>query len=287
MAALAGLKTAAWPWRGPVGIVEEDASAKRSKCTSWTTGACSAPRSSEAEVGELLEGAARPRFDLDHYRILARHLAAGRAKVVELSGTDRAGPALMHLELVVPGAVPGAGAPPPGPRWKCCSRAAAAGPPGGASLEDWFVPGVRPANGRDRSVPPARSPRSRTAWSRARARWLRADPVHLRADRDQRAPVPEPGVSVSRRRKPRPGGRAEPAACRKIHAARGARRTNGACGSTGPDARRSERRPPVELAGRSIDPHLPPKRWHALLTEIQMALYEHAVNTARERAAIR
>jgi len=38
---------------------------------------------SEPEVAELLEGAPRPRFDLDHYRILSRHLAKGRARVVE------------------------------------------------------------------------------------------------------------------------------------------------------------------------------------------------------------
>ena len=39
---------------------------------------------SEAEVAELLENAPRPRFDLDQYKILARHLKHRRLKVVEL-----------------------------------------------------------------------------------------------------------------------------------------------------------------------------------------------------------
>ena len=41
-------------------------------------------------------------------------------------------------------------------------------------------------------------------------------------------------------------------------------------------------RPPLEIAGRDIDAELPDKRFHALLNEIQMALYQHAVNTARD-----
>jgi len=40
--------------------------------------------------------------------------------------------------------------------------------------------------------------------------------------------------------------------------------------------------PPIELAGADVDSNLPDKRWHPLLTEIQMALYDQAANTARE-----
>jgi len=87
-AALAGLKTAAWPWRGPIGIVEEDPEENPVReavdvhvvhnwCLLGTA-------HSEAEVAELLEGAPRPQFDLDQYKILSRHLARGRAWVVEL-----------------------------------------------------------------------------------------------------------------------------------------------------------------------------------------------------------
>ena len=39
---------------------------------------------SQNEVAELLEQVRRPQFDLDHYRILERHLANGKARVVEL-----------------------------------------------------------------------------------------------------------------------------------------------------------------------------------------------------------
>ncbi len=40
---------------------------------------------SEIEVAELLEQARRPQFDLDNYRILARHLGTGKARVVDLA----------------------------------------------------------------------------------------------------------------------------------------------------------------------------------------------------------
>ena len=83
-AALAGLKTAAWPWRGPVGIVEEDRERDAVEVHVVHNWCLLGTARSENEVGELLESGIRPRFDLDHYRILARHLAAGRAKLVEL-----------------------------------------------------------------------------------------------------------------------------------------------------------------------------------------------------------
>src|SRR5260221_441124 len=83
-AALAGLKTAAWPWRGPIGIVEEDAEREAVEVHVVDHWCLLGTARSEAEVAELMESAPRPRFDLDHYKILARHLARGRAKPVEL-----------------------------------------------------------------------------------------------------------------------------------------------------------------------------------------------------------
>jgi DNA polymerase-3 subunit epsilon len=84
-AALGRLKAVSWPWRGPVGVVEEDRARDATDvhvvynwCYLGTAG-------SEAEVAELLEGSARPRFDLDQYKILARHLLGGRVRVVELA----------------------------------------------------------------------------------------------------------------------------------------------------------------------------------------------------------
>jgi DNA polymerase-3 subunit epsilon len=83
-AALAGLKTAAWPWRGPIGIVEEDSEREAADVHVVDNWCLLGSARSEAEVAELLEGRAQPRFDLDHYKILARHLSRGRPKVVEL-----------------------------------------------------------------------------------------------------------------------------------------------------------------------------------------------------------
>ena len=76
-AALAGLKTAAWPWRGPIGIVEEDREREAADVHVVHNWCLLGTAHSEAEVAELLEGAPRPQFDLDHYKILARHLSRG------------------------------------------------------------------------------------------------------------------------------------------------------------------------------------------------------------------
>ena len=38
----------------------------------------------EPEVAELLQSSLRPKFDLDQYKILSRHLLHGRPKVVQL-----------------------------------------------------------------------------------------------------------------------------------------------------------------------------------------------------------
>ncbi len=84
-AALAMLKTAAWPWRGPVGIVEEDREREAVEVHVVHNWCLLGTAHSEAEVAELLESAPNPRFDLDHYKILARHLNAGRARVVDLN----------------------------------------------------------------------------------------------------------------------------------------------------------------------------------------------------------
>jgi DNA polymerase-3 subunit epsilon len=83
--ALGRLKTVSWPWRGPVGVVEDD---RRREATdvhvvhNWCYLGTAA---SEAEIAEILESGARRRFDLDQYKILARHLLQGRARVVELA----------------------------------------------------------------------------------------------------------------------------------------------------------------------------------------------------------
>jgi DNA polymerase-3 subunit epsilon len=82
--ALAALKTAAWPWRGPIGIVEEDREREAAEIHVVDQWCWLGTARTEAEVAELAQAAPRSRFDLDHYKILKRHLAKGRARVLEL-----------------------------------------------------------------------------------------------------------------------------------------------------------------------------------------------------------
>ena len=109
--------------------------------------------------------------------------------------------------------------------------------------------------------------------------WLRADPVHLRVERDGLALVPSAGFTVARE---------EAAALAEalnrrfgdeftlypLHPARWCLRSR--------DEIALEAPPPLEIAGRNVDAHLPARRWHPLLNEIQMVLHEHPVNAARE-----
>ena len=83
-AALARLKLPAWPWRGPVGVIECDAARDATEVHVVDQWCWLGTAASDAEVAELLEGSPRARFDLDHFRIFTRHLGDGRAKVVEL-----------------------------------------------------------------------------------------------------------------------------------------------------------------------------------------------------------
>jgi len=83
--ALARLKTIAWPFRGPVGVVEEDREREASEVHVVHNWCYLGTVQSEAELAGLLESGSRIRFDLDQYRILARHLLKGGARVVELA----------------------------------------------------------------------------------------------------------------------------------------------------------------------------------------------------------
>jgi DNA polymerase-3 subunit epsilon len=86
-AALGALKSPAWPWRGPVGVVEEDESRESTELHVIHQWCYLGTARSEDEVPGLLEGTRRLRFDLDQYRILAKHLGARRTRVVELPCT--------------------------------------------------------------------------------------------------------------------------------------------------------------------------------------------------------
>ena len=111
--------------------------------------------------------------------------------------------------------------------------------------------------------------------------WVRADPVHLRADRDRLLLIPGQAFSIAPAEAQTLAAALAPLLAGKyqLHAATPGQwclRIEGGAQEIASD------RPPVELAGADIDPHLPPKRWLPLLTELQMALYDNAVNTARE-----
>jgi len=83
-AALARLKTLAWPWRGAIGVVETDPEREATEMQVLHNWCWLGTASSEAEVAELLASAGRALFDLDVYRVLARHLGSGRARILEL-----------------------------------------------------------------------------------------------------------------------------------------------------------------------------------------------------------
>ncbi len=87
VAALGALKSLAWPWRGPVGVVEEDAGRESSEMHVVHQWCYLGTAKSEDEVPGLLEGTRRLRFDLEQYKILSKHLTARRTRVVELPCT--------------------------------------------------------------------------------------------------------------------------------------------------------------------------------------------------------
>jgi DNA polymerase-3 subunit epsilon len=82
--ALARLKSADWPHRGPLGVVEEDESRDATEVHVLDRWCYLGTARCETEVAELLV-ARRPRFDYDHYRILSRHLGKRGVRVVELA----------------------------------------------------------------------------------------------------------------------------------------------------------------------------------------------------------
>jgi DNA polymerase-3 subunit epsilon len=82
--ALATLKSAEWPHRGPLGVVEEDHSRDATEVHVLDRWCYLGTARSDGEVAELLEER-RPRFDYDHYRILSRHLEKPGVRVVPLS----------------------------------------------------------------------------------------------------------------------------------------------------------------------------------------------------------
>jgi DNA polymerase III subunit epsilon len=81
-AALAALKAPDWPWRGRVAIVETDHAREATEVHVLDRWCYLGAARDDAEVSELL--AAEPRFDYDHYRILARHVGRPGVRVRQL-----------------------------------------------------------------------------------------------------------------------------------------------------------------------------------------------------------
>jgi DNA polymerase III subunit epsilon len=82
--ALAGVKAAAWPYRGRLGIVEKDRVNDSTEVHVVDRWCYLGTARSDGELAELLESGCSPRFDYDHYRILARHLGKRSIRTVQL-----------------------------------------------------------------------------------------------------------------------------------------------------------------------------------------------------------
>ena len=80
--ALAPLKSRPWPYPGKVAIVETDPARDATEVHVVDRWCYLGAARDEGEVSELV--AAEPRFDYDHYRILARHVGKPGVRVQPL-----------------------------------------------------------------------------------------------------------------------------------------------------------------------------------------------------------
>jgi DNA polymerase-3 subunit epsilon len=80
--ALAPLKSPEWPYRGKVAIVETDPAREATEVHVVDRWCYLGAARDEGEVSELV--AAEPRFDYDHYRILARHVGRPGVRIRRL-----------------------------------------------------------------------------------------------------------------------------------------------------------------------------------------------------------
>ncbi len=81
-AALVSLKVAAWPYEGPVGLIETAPDGTRCDVHVVHNWCCLGSACSDEQMWSLLDEApARPAFDIDTYKILVRALAKGQVRV--------------------------------------------------------------------------------------------------------------------------------------------------------------------------------------------------------------
>ena len=189
----------------------------------------------------------------------------------------------MHLELVVPALLPALDVPPirmPALELLLARGRRSNGQEG--NLEAWLCR----AFGVEKASAPAVPAGALTALAygldAGAHSWLRADPVHLRADRDRVLLMPGQALSITADEAQGLAAALAPLLAGRF-ALHAVRPDHWCLRIQGEEPLDVSARPPIDLAGADIDPHLPPKQWLLLLTEIQMALYSHPVNTERER----
>jgi hypothetical protein len=178
----------------------------------------------------------------------------------------------MHLELVVP-ALFEARSPAPSlelllARGRRTGRAQ-------ASLEEWLAG----AFGLGGPLPAGALTAHASGAPAADGHWLRADPVHLRADGNRVLLLPGEGLELSEAEAQTLLGELNRHFAGQF-----------AVAAVAPDrwilraasAMAVEARPPLQASGSDGGAQPPERRLRALLAEIQMALYQHEVNTRRE-----
>ena len=198
----------------------------------------------------------------------------------------------MHLELVVPALFPAQELPPAShstalPALELLLARGRRRETVAADLETWLARsfGLSAPSGEAVAVPAGALTAFAHGLDPGASEWLRADPVHLHADRNRLLLMPSPAFSLSAEEAQGLAGALAPLLAGRF-ALHAVQPDQWCLRLEGPEASGIVAGPPIALAGADIDPHLPPKAWHRLLTELQMALYEHPVNTARERRGV-
>jgi len=178
----------------------------------------------------------------------------------------------MHLELVVPGLL---GAPSAVPALELLLARGRRARHAGASTEDWLAR----AFGLEGPLPAGALSAHALGAPAGEGHWLRADPVHLKADRElvlllpgacfeiAQAEADALCVELNRLFAPQFEVRALAPDLWALRAAQ---------------AMAADARSPLAVAGAEGGAQLPDRKLRTLLAELQMALYQHAANTARE-----
>lgn len=191
----------------------------------------------------------------------------------------------MHVELVVPALFPAQDLPPaPMPALELLLARGRRAKSEAVDLETWLCRafGLHQPGTEHGSIPAGALTAHAHGLDAGTRPWMRTDPIHLRADRDRVLLTPSQVFSVSAAEADQLSAALTPLLAGKflLHAVQ----PDQCCLQTeGEEYGEAATTPPLDLAGADMDPHLPPKQWHPLLTELQMALHESPANTAREQ----